>query len=118
MHRWLEDFELKHIELRRCIKAFQTTHLAWDAMATKSTVPGHAAFARRQSAVYLALYEDAKSWFMEKGHPQFVTVSDSDFIQSVIDFRQQELGWLNKLARVSNGQGQIVLGHVTNDSLT
>jgi hypothetical protein len=101
MHRWLEEFELKHTEFKRSIRAFHTMHTVWDTMASKSTLPGHAAFARRQSTIYLDLHNDAKSWFAEAGVPRFVNAADSDFVQELLSFREEELGWLNKLTGVS-----------------
>jgi hypothetical protein len=98
MQRWLEEFELKHVELKQCVKSFWTIHVIWSSVAAKATLPGEAAFARWQSAMYLDLHNDAKQWLIEKGLNRFVDVSESEFIQAVRDFREQELGWLNNLA--------------------
>jgi hypothetical protein len=98
MQRWLEEFELKHIEMRRCIESYQTMSLTWTTLATKSTLPGPAAFARRQAEIYNRLHSDALSLFMNKGEPCFVNTPQFGLVKAILNFREQELGWLTQLA--------------------
>jgi hypothetical protein len=102
MSRWLEEFELKHIEFIRCIRSFQTMHFAWAAMASKAVGAGRTAFARRQSTMYLDLHNEAKDWFARKGETRFVNLANyydtTSFVDAVRQFRERELGWLIALA--------------------
>jgi hypothetical protein len=102
MLQWLEEFELKHVEFLRCIKSFYSMHSIWDTIAKDSAEPGHAAFTRHQSNIYLDLHDDAKAWFTRKGEARFVNMQESTIVQTVRRFREQELGWLEALA---NGTG-------------
>jgi len=76
-------------------------HTTWESLAKNSVDPGHAAFARRQSYFYLKLHHDAESWFAWKGEERFVKTQDSTIVQTVRSFRQQELAWLEALAKVN-----------------
>src|ERR1700754_2278371 len=102
MYRWLEELELKHVELKRCIKTFHKMAEAWMLAAIKSTSNGEAAFARRQSDMFLGLRDDANEWLTKKGVKCLIDSSDSDAIQILRDFRTQELGWLYEAAQVSH----------------
>lgn len=104
--RWLEEFELKHIEFIRCIGSFNTMHSIWDTMANAATQPGPAAFARRQATVYCNLRDDAKRWFAQKGEQRFVSSiqdghggSATSLVKAVRQFREHELGWLARMAQ-------------------
>jgi hypothetical protein len=95
MLRWLEDFELKHVEFVRCIRYFESMHRAWTAMESSCpNSPGYAAFARRQSATFRALKEDAEVWFARAGAPRFVKLSGRSLAEELKAFRKQELEWL------------------------
>jgi hypothetical protein len=101
--RWLEEFELKHMEFIRCIRSFNTMHTVWNAIGKKATKPGPAAFAFRQSTFYRDLHDDAKGWFIRKGERRFVQLVDgvdnvADFVRTARQFRKQELGWLTQMA--------------------
>jgi len=98
MQRWMEEFEMKHAEFIRCIETFRTMQQAWGTVAKRCTHPGYAAFARRQSDMYLTLREDAESLFKLKGEPRFSGISDiKSLIPVVRQFRESELAWLNAL---------------------
>jgi hypothetical protein len=78
-------------------------HSIWKAIGDKATKPGRAAFAFRQATVYRDLRDDARSWFIRKGESRFVQLVDAadlttSFISTVRQFREQELGWLTKMA--------------------
>jgi hypothetical protein len=101
MMRWLEEFELKHIELIRCIRSFNKMHSVWEVMSKTVQKPGHAAFARRQSTIYVDLRNDAEKLFREKGEARFVSLGlhdDSHLVDAVRQFRDAELSWLKQLA--------------------
>jgi len=100
MQRWLEEFELKHVELRRTVQSFAVMSRVWAGIAAKAPSPGAAAFARKQASMYDDLHSDADVLLKEKGEKRFVNVADSDFVQAVQDFREQELGWLTELAGI------------------
>ena len=78
-------------------------HTIWASLAAKSTGPGHAGFAREQSAKYLQLHDDTESRFSAKGEPRLVKITELTLVQTVREFRKQELGWLEELARVKSG---------------
>jgi hypothetical protein len=99
MLRWLEEFELTHADFIRCIQHFDSIHSIWQSIATKASKPGYAAFARRQSAIYKDLRDDAKSLFAKKGEPRFVNIQVSEMVPVVQSFRELELGWLAELAK-------------------
>jgi hypothetical protein len=102
MERWLEEFEMKHVELMRCIQFFNHMHSSWASAATKASNPHYSAFANRQSMIYTALHDDAQTWFTRIAAPHFSKLSEDNLVHTVRDFRKQELGWLTKLAQVSD----------------
>lgn len=100
MERWLEEFELKHVEFMRCIKYFHTFSAIWNSLASNSSMPGMAAFSRRQSSLYWNLHSSAKEWFSKSAEPRFLAITEENLIRTILSFRQQELGWLTKYARL------------------
>jgi len=104
MMRWIEEYELKHVEFQRCIKSFRTMAGIWATLGDKSADPGRAAFARRQSTVYRELQTDAERLYHLKGLEEFVKCDPDDLetlLRTVREFRRKELGWLMELAKVS-----------------
>jgi len=97
--RWLEEYEMKHVELRRCIKSFHKMHSAWESIANNCGNLGHSAFSRRQSELYCLLHDDAVDRFKRVGYSPFVTCNDSELVSEVYRFRNHELGWLNIMAK-------------------
>lgn len=94
LQRWLEEFEMKHIDFMRSIKSFATMHLNWNELASQQVQPGKAAFARRQSLLYFRLYEDAKSRFDKTAEPRFKNLTEENLVEILMDFRRTELSWL------------------------
>ena len=45
MMRWLEEYEIKHVEFDRCIKAYSTMSSVWMELADKHSHTGYRAFA-------------------------------------------------------------------------
>jgi len=102
MMRWLEDFELKHVEIYRSIQFFHMMSKAWSSVASDYMPLGYSEFASRQSTLFSGLYDDAKKLFEEKGEPRFRNMTESTIVQIVRDFRKQELGWLSRMAGISS----------------
>lgn len=96
--RWLEEFEMKHIEFIRSIRHFLSMHEVWTTLASESAHPGSAAFARRQSSLFMDLHCDAVKWYKKVSAPQFLELSEENMVQTLQDFRQQEIGWLQGYA--------------------
>ncbi len=68
MERWREVLEKHQAEFRNCIRAFRRMRNVWSERADWSTGPsnspsdwsfGHAAYARRQAAMYETLLQDS-----------------------------------------------------------
>lgn len=95
--RWMEELELKHAELRRTIKSFETMSRVWNGISAQQSSPGAAAFTKKQSIMYDNLRKEAETW-KSKGVEQLVNASDGDFVQAVLDFRKREMGWLEDFA--------------------
>jgi hypothetical protein len=97
--RWLEEYELKHMEFIRCIKSFETMRALWGTMAKHHAKPGYAAFARRQASTYKDLRDDAISRFKHVGNPNLLARGDtSSFVQAVLGLREKHLSWLTAAA--------------------
>lgn len=99
MQRWLEDFEMKHIDFMRSIKSFHTMHLTWETLANRAKEPGKVAFARRQSKLYLRLHEDARKRFGEVAETRFRCLSEDNLVEVLKEFRHAELGWFEEATR-------------------
>jgi hypothetical protein len=105
MTRWLEEFELKHVELMRCAKSFESMRSAWSTLAAKESRSGYSAFARQQAHIYAQLYEDAAGMYARKAEPHF-QVSDHEIPKAMLAFREKELDWLLKMAGVAQAAKQ------------
>lgn len=100
MQRWLEDFEMKHIDFMRSIKSFHTMHETWNALANHAKDPGKAAFAKRQSKLYLRLHEDTRKRFEEVAEPRFRELSEENLVETLMEFRNVELSWFEEAIRM------------------
>ena len=96
--RWLEEFELKHVEMMRTIKAFFHMHEVWNSLASTSKNDGYAGYARRQSANYLELSENAKGLFEAEGDERQCHMNELTFVELVQKFRKEELDWLDSIS--------------------
>ena len=92
--RWLEEFELKHIEFMRCIKTFETMRAIWGTISKRHDKPGYKAFAQRQANMYSDLRDDALSRFKHVANPNLLRGDIQSLIQAIWDFRQIQLSWL------------------------
>jgi len=97
MFRWLEQFELKHIEFSRCIKSFDYASSAWLAASKQTARPGYSAFAKRQSRLFTSLRDDATAKFAKYGFPGLGGLSGAALVKSLGAFREKELAWLKEL---------------------
>jgi hypothetical protein len=97
MMRWLEEFELKHVEFVRCITGFDAMMSAWSAVATKETREGYAAFARSRSDIYRRLRDQAEDLFQKNAEPHLLEFREN-LIKGIQTLRERELGWLWKMA--------------------
>lgn len=94
MMRWLEEFELKHVEFMRSIKSFEKMSSVWSILASKSSSPANSALARKQAAIYETLRADASHWFRQTGEPRFLVMTEHTLVKIITDFREGELSWL------------------------
>src|SRR5215475_805081 len=99
MMRWLEEYELKHVEFTRCIRSFKKMSIVWEELASKDERPGYASYARQQAHRYTRLRDEARSLFGEQGNPAFVDPKPT-LIEAFKAFRSNELSWLRELAQV------------------
>jgi hypothetical protein len=97
----MEEFELKHAEMTRCIRTFQTMRDVWEGLASRSTKPGYGSFARQQADIYSQLAKDAEELFELHGEKCFVH-PETTLIQAVIVFRNDELAWFREVAGIPN----------------
>jgi hypothetical protein len=101
MLRWLEEFELKHVEFIRCIRSFRSHQDAWAAAAASSPRAGQAAFARRQSATYRRLKEEAEYYFKKAGTKELREPNEvSAIIEAVVKYREKHLGWFRQFVEI------------------
>jgi len=94
MTRWMEEFELKHVEMMRCIKSFSHICEVWKTLAHTSKNGGHAAYARRQSAIYFELHENAKALLAANGYENLRDMEESTLVEIIQRFRKEEMDWL------------------------
>lgn len=95
MMRWLEEFELTHVDFMRCLKSFHKMHEIWLSLASGfPSSHSAAAFARRQSHIYLDLHKQALTWFTGSADPRFLHITEENIIEVIQEFRKTELGWL------------------------
>lgn len=96
MMRWLEEFELKHVELIRCITGLRSTEKVWEALAKANTDQGYTAFARRQSSIYRGLHDDAVAVFDRVATPA-LHKSEGEILLAIQTFHHDELRWFRQL---------------------
>jgi hypothetical protein len=105
MMRWLEEFELKHMEFLRCIRSFDTLRSSWSSIEAKEAREAYAAYARRQADTYKRLHDQAQLLFKENAEPILYDSRD-DLVTALQDLRKHELGWLWRMAGVEVGKGE------------
>jgi hypothetical protein len=106
MMRWLEELELKHIEVMRCTKSFETMKSAWITLAKEESRPRYAAFAREQAHIYAQLHEDAARMYAKKAEPR-LQVPEANILKAILTFRENELEWLVKMACLPNADTMV-----------
>lgn len=67
MHHWLEQWEIKHAEFEQCIRSFKTLDDVWTTISKAQTLPGHAAYARKQAHIYKMLQSEASKHYKDVG---------------------------------------------------
>jgi hypothetical protein len=92
MMRWMEEFELKHAELARCIRSLGHMSHVWEELAKEDGHPGYAEFGRRQADIYRKLRTDAEALFRTHGEEDFVNPKTT-LMDAISTFRKQELSW-------------------------
>jgi hypothetical protein len=97
--RWLEEFELKHVEFMRCIKSFETMRAIWGTISKRHDKPGYAAFAQRQADMYEDLRDDAISRFKHVANPRLLRGDIRSLTQAISEFRRDQLSWLFEAAK-------------------
>lgn len=102
MQRWLEEFEVKHVDFMRAIKSFNTMHEIWKSLASNADHAGSAAFARKQSFLYDDLSNSMKEWFLKTAEPRFLHINEENIVETIQSFRNEELGWLYSFGRLSD----------------
>lgn len=100
--RWLEEFELKHVEFMRSMQYFATMRNIWGQLAVETDNEGTASFCRRQSSIFDGLRESTKVWFNRVAEPRFVNISEENLVSVLRDFREHELGWLATYTTLHN----------------
>ncbi|KAG5633493.1 hypothetical protein H0H81_007300, partial [Sphagnurus paluster] len=69
MQRWQEEWEIKQAEFMRCIRTFQKMSIVWSQMATaNASSPGHVAYARKKSAMYVEMERATRDKFIRMGY--------------------------------------------------
>lgn len=92
--RWLEEFELKHVEFMRSVQYFDTMREVWGQLAVEADHEGITSFCKRQSCLFDSLRENTKAWFNRVAEPRFVNITEENIVSVLRDFREHELGWL------------------------
>ncbi len=88
---WLEQMEIKHAEFGRAVQSFGYTSEAWARRVPSAETPGHAAYARKQSAKYAKLKQDAEDAFKRVGMPMFREIpAGTTLIDQMVRFRVEE----------------------------
>jgi len=108
MMRWYEEFELKHVELIRCVDYFHHMGSIWESTSISESRRGYAAFARRQSTMYKTLQANAlvclsqlRSPLIDSGGPAITDKRGPELIEGILDFRRRELAWLPLMAGIA-----------------
>ncbi|KIM46597.1 hypothetical protein M413DRAFT_22998 [Hebeloma cylindrosporum] len=67
MQRWQEEWEIKQADFLRCICMFSTMSDVWQALG-KDNIKGKAAYAKKKSAMFKAMENEARSKLSKAGH--------------------------------------------------
>jgi hypothetical protein len=92
--RWQEQLEIKHAEFMRCVRSFGQMGKAWRSIANAQGLvgkPGHASFAKKQSALFSRLEMDCRKHYKEVGEKYFTDLPNGTTLaQRVMEFRDEE----------------------------
>ena len=104
-YHWLEQYEVKHAEFRRCIQSFGFMQRVWSTLADAHAVSGksgYSSFSRRQSAMYATLKADVQESYKKVGNPYLVgTPSGQSLSSRVLSLRKTMLKWFPGTNNVS-----------------
>src|SRR5215471_8085830 len=100
MQRWQEQVEQKLAELLRTIRSFGKMKDIWSQLSSMqpNTLPGHIAYANRQSAMYARLESDSKKKLGEAGYKRLLSM-DGPIVDFVKVKRAEEEAFLAKALR-------------------
>jgi hypothetical protein len=89
----MEQYELKHAEFARCIRAFRYYEQAWMAMSAGGK-GGRMAYARRVADMWSGLAAEAEHGYKTVGRAEFVQLGSKRLADVVASWREQELAWM------------------------
>ena len=95
MYRWMEQFELKHVEFHCTVNFFKRIAHDWTELATSSTLPGFSAYASKHAAMFTDLANDTDFHFKQVGHPDFVNLPETTRLADAVGvWRTKWLQWM------------------------
>ena len=68
MQRWQEEWERKQAEFMRCIRSYDKMSDVWADLSKSSASQGHAAYARKKSAMFSRMKQIAQAKFNAAGY--------------------------------------------------
>jgi hypothetical protein len=107
MMRWLEEYELKHAELVRCVAGFHSLEQAWHATAKGCADEVYGGYARLQANIYHQLHQQADQIFAKVGSPYFAD-PNVPLPEALDKFRADELCWFRELVGEDNTSSPFV----------
>ncbi|KIJ90719.1 hypothetical protein K443DRAFT_126434, partial [Laccaria amethystina LaAM-08-1] len=88
MERWQEEWERKQAEFMRCIRSYDKMSDVWAELSKSSPSQGHAAYARKKSAMFSRMKQIAQAKFNSAGYTNRV-LQDRQILADLIQQDRQ-----------------------------
>ena len=100
MFRWQEQVELKLADMMRTIRSFNKLKAIWTQLASSqpNSLPGHAAYARRQAVMFDRLAHDGRRRLVEAGYGGLLTMGGT-LVDFVVERHAKEHAFLMNALR-------------------
>jgi hypothetical protein len=111
MERWQEEWERKQAEFMRCIRSYDKMSDVWAELSKSSPSQGHAAYARKKSAMFSRMKQIAQAKFNSAGYTNRVLQDRQILADLIQQDRQMDGQGLEDVLSYGSSHYPLLLDH-------